>query len=267
MQSIFNDVYAVADAQRLRVWNGAGARDYVGESAFAVEHGGDPAVALATVLGALPKVRGAFRNRLYLRIGHPWTHAAVLPWQSGLWSESAWQAYARALFEARALRVPLAVRVAYARFGGARLAVALHDDVLRTCAEVSRAAGWQLAGCRDALSAALSAALQKQRASLGAGDYRFVLLQPGVVTCLFCCGGEWRDVVTLPRHAGQHLGDLIGAAALMCGQPTEGRTFVSTLDAHERIDECIDMRDGKDDAHVHDGGATLPDRLRAEVAA
>ncbi len=131
MQSIFNDVYAVADAQRLRVWTGAGARDYVGEPAFAAEHGGDPAVALATVLGALPKVRGAFRNRLYLRIGHPWAHAAVLPWQSGLWSESAWQAYARALFETRALRVPLAVRVAYARFGHARLAVALHDDVLR----------------------------------------------------------------------------------------------------------------------------------------
>ncbi|ARL38902.1 hypothetical protein BOC49_21765 (plasmid) [Burkholderia pseudomallei] len=143
-----------------------------------------------------------------------------------MWTEAAWQAYARALFEARAIRLPLTIRVDYARFGRARLAFALRHDILGACMDASRAAGWQVVSCRDVLSAALQMNLPSMRER----DFRFALLQPGVVTCLFRRDGEWTDVVSLPYRAGQRIEDLIGAAALMSGQPPTKLNYAAALD-------------------------------------
>lgn len=249
MRSLFNDAHALVDADDLRIWAGPGACDRLGEPVFAGAHGGDPAGLLAVALAGLPKARAAGRNRLHLRFAHPWSHAAVLPWQAGLWSDTAWEAYAGAVFQSRALRMPLAIRIADAGFGHARLAFALRDDVLRASADATREAGWRLAACRDALSVALNAHAR----SLRDRDCCFVLAQRGVVTCVFRRDGAWRDVVALSRRAGQRIDDLIGAAALMGGHAADGARYLCGVD-----ETCVPA----------DGGcAVMLDGPRAEAFA
>ncbi|MGS0891653.1 hypothetical protein ACVBGC_03695 [Burkholderia stagnalis] len=226
MRSLFNDAHALVDADNLRIWTGPDACERLGEPAFAGAHGGDPAGLLAVALAGLPKARATGRNRLHLRFAHPWSHAVVLPWQTGLWSDAAWEAYAGAVFQSRALRMPLAIRIADAGFGRARLAFALRDDVLGASAAASRAAGWRVAACRDALSVALNAHARGLRDR----DCCFALAQSGVVTCLFRRDGEWCDVVALSRRAGQRIDDLIGAAALMGGHAADGARYLCGID-------------------------------------
>ncbi|WP_232452808.1 hypothetical protein [Burkholderia ubonensis] len=226
MRSPWNDVIVVLDADALRMWKCAGWRvRRAGEPHVVVEHDGRPGDALAHVLGDLPKARVPMRNRVHVVAGHPWTHGVVLPWQDGLVSDAAWDAYARALFAARAQRGASRIRIEDGRRGRARLAVAACDALLATLADVSRAAGWRLAGFRDALSASLCAHADR----LTGDDFRYALLEPRVVTCVFRRAGEWADVVTLPRAGGRRLDDWFAAAALMAAQPAIGDAYASAL--------------------------------------
>ncbi|MGY6237749.1 hypothetical protein ACW910_09530 (plasmid) [Burkholderia ambifaria] len=153
MRSPWNNVIAVLDADTLRVWTNDGWRARrAGEPHVVVAHDGLPAEALAQVLGGLPKARLPMRNRVHVVVGHPWTHGVVLPWQDGLVSDAAWDAYARALFAARAQRGALRIRIEAGPRGRARLAVAACDTLLAALAAVTRAAGWRLVSVRDALS-------------------------------------------------------------------------------------------------------------------
>jgi hypothetical protein len=173
----------------------------------------------------VPKARVPMLNRVQVVVGHPWAHGVVLPWQDGLVSDTAWDGYARALFAARAQRGALRIRVEAGRRGHARLAVAVCDTLLASLAAVCRAAGRRLVGARDALSDAL----EVHAGRLNRDDFRYALLQPRVVTCVFRRAGEWADVVTLPR-AGGRPDDWFSAAALMSGQPASGAAFASALD-------------------------------------
>ncbi|WP_241026065.1 hypothetical protein [Burkholderia sp. Tr-20390] len=227
MRSPWNNVFAVLDADRLRVWASDDWRARrAGEPRIVVAHDGAPAEALAQVLGDLPKARLPMLNRVHVVAGHPWTHGVVLPWQDGLVSDAAWDGYARALFAARAQRGALRIRLEGGRRGRAQLAVAACDTLLVSLDEMCRAAGWRLVSVRDALSVALAAHAKH----LGGDDYRYALLQPRVVTCVFRRAGEWADVVTLPRAGGSRLDDWFAAAALMAGQPLAGAAFASALD-------------------------------------
>ncbi|WP_175885493.1 hypothetical protein [Burkholderia sp. BCC0044] len=225
MRSIFNDAFAHVDAHRLRIWTGAGASRRADGPLIDIAHEGVPALAFAAALSGLPKARNALFNRVRLQFAYPWAQAVVLPWQSGVWSDAAWCAYGRALFDVRALRIPLAIRIEPARFGRARLAVALSDDVLRGCIEASRATGWKLTGCRDVLSVAL----QTHRKLMRERDLQVLLRQRDVATCLFRRDGEWADIVTLPYRADQRVDDLAGAAALMSGLPLIGQTYATRV--------------------------------------
>ncbi|WP_230684350.1 hypothetical protein [Burkholderia cepacia] len=252
MRSPWNDVVAVLDADTLRVWTCHGWRARrAGPPHAAVAHEGRPAEALAQVLGGLRKARLPLQNRLHVVAGHPWTHGVVLPWQDGLVSDAAWDGYARALFAARAQRGALRIRIEAGRRGRARLAVAACDTLLVSLAEASRAAGWRLVSMRDALSASLD--LHAGR--LGGDDYRYALLQPRVVTCVFRRAGEWADVVTLPRAGGRRLDDWFAAAALMAGQPLAGAAFASALDGALPAADGVTLLDGgMDDVPVREPG-------------
>ncbi|WAS55606.1 hypothetical protein MK974_07485 [Burkholderia ambifaria] len=246
MRSPWNNVIAVLDADTLRVWTNDGWRARrAGEPHVVVAHDGLPAEALAQVLGGLPKARVPMRNRVHVVVGHPWTHGVVLPWQDGLVSDAAWDAYARALFAARAQRGALRIRIEAGPRGRARLAVAACDTLLAALAAVTRAAGWRLVSVRDALSASLDA----HAGRLSGGDCRYALLQPRVVTCVFRRAGEWADVVTLPRAGGRRLDDCFAAAALMAGQPLAGAAFASALDGALPVEHGVTLLDGGPD-HV-----------------
>jgi hypothetical protein len=223
VRSLFNDVYVMVDAELLRAWAGpdANARGG-GEPYFAAAHDGAPAAQLARALADRPRARLAARNRLHVLLAHPWVHGVVLPWQAGLCSSAAWDAYARALFEARAQRAPLSVRVAHAGFGRARLAVAVREELLDALTQTARAAGWTLTTCRDLLSFAL----REHAARIDAADCRIATLQPGALTCLFRRDGEWADLVTLPRQPGQRVSDLLDAAALVSGASAAGPVYL-----------------------------------------
>ncbi|WP_244098168.1 hypothetical protein [Burkholderia ambifaria] len=246
MRSPWNNVIAVLDADTLRVWTNDGWRARrTGEPHVVVAHDGLPAEALAQVLGGLPKARVPMRNRVHVVVGHPWTHGVVLPWQDGLVSDAAWDAYARALFAARAQRGALRIRIEAGRRGRARLAVAACDTLLAALAAVTRAAGWRLVSVRDALSASLDA----HAGRLSGDDCRYALLQPRVVTCVFRRAGEWADVVTLPRAGGRRLDDWFAAAALMAGQPLAGAAFASAFDGALPVEDGATLLDGGPD-HV-----------------
>ncbi|WP_107311058.1 hypothetical protein [Burkholderia metallica] len=222
MRSIFNDAFAYVDAYRLHIWTSTCLSRRTDGPLVDIAHDGAPALAFAAALRSLPKARSVLLNRVRMQFSYPWAQAIVLPWQSGLWSDAAWYAYGRALFEARAVRTPLAIRIEPARFGRPRLAVALPDDVLSGCVEASRATGWTLTGCRDVLSATL----QTHRRLMRERDLQVLLRQPDVATCLFRRDGEWADIITLPNRANQGVGDLVGAAALMSGSSSIGQIYV-----------------------------------------
>ncbi|UEP22737.1 hypothetical protein LL999_07305 [Burkholderia ambifaria] len=246
MRSPWNNVIAVLDADTLRVWTHDGWRARrAGEPHVVIAHDGLPAEALARVLGGLPKARVPMRNRVHVVVGHPWTHGVVLPWQDGLVSDAAWDAYARALFAARAQRGALRIRIEAGPRGRARLAVAACDTLFAALAAVTRAAGWRLVSVRDALSASLDA----HAGRLSGDDCRYALLQPRVVTCVFRRAGEWADVVTLPRAGGRRLDDWFAAAALMAGQPLAGAAFASALDGALPVEDGVTLLDGGPD-HV-----------------
>ncbi|MCA8275641.1 hypothetical protein LGN17_24480 [Burkholderia sp. AU30280] len=226
MRSLWNDVTALIDADTLSVWVHEGRRAPCADAPHeVVAHEGRPADALARVLAGLPKARLPMCNRMHVIVGHPWSHGVVLPWQEGLVSDAAWEAYARMLFAARAQRGALRILIEDERRGRTRLAVAACDALLTALVDASRAAGWRIASFRDALSASLDA----HAARLGGDDFSFALRQPHVVTCIFRRSGEWRDVVTLP-HAGERADDWFAAAALIAGQPAGGDTYASRFD-------------------------------------
>ncbi|WP_321790390.1 hypothetical protein [Burkholderia pyrrocinia] len=226
MRSLWNDVTALIDADMLSVWVHAGRRTRCAGAPHAVvAHEGRPADALARVLGGLPKARLRMCNRIHAVAGHPWSHGVVLPWQEGLVSDAAWEAYARMLFAARAQRGALRILVEDERRGRTRLAVAACDELFATLVDASRVAGWRIASFRDALSASLDV----HAARLGSDDVSFALRQPHVVTCIFRRAGEWRDVVTLPR-VGERAADWFAAAALIAGQPAGGDAYASRFD-------------------------------------
>ncbi|MGU3781975.1 hypothetical protein [Burkholderia metallica] len=259
MRSPWNDVVAVLDADTLRVWTSDGWRARrAGRPQIVAAHGGQPAEALAQVLAGLPKARVPMLNRVQVIVGHPWSHGVVLPWQDGLVSDAAWDGYARALFAARAQRGALRIRVEAGPHGRARLAVAVCDTLLDTLAAVCRAAGRRLVGARDALSASLDA----HAGRVGGDDFRYALLQPRVVTCVFRRAGEWADVVTLPRAGGRRLDDWFAAAALMAGQPLAGAAFASALDGAVPAEDAGDARFVEDDP----AGGRLPERAWEEAA-
>lgn len=226
MRSPWNDATALIDADTLSVWTHAGRRPRrVGAPDAAVAHEGRPADALAGALAGLRKVRLPICNRLHVIVGHPWSHGVVLPWQEGLTSDAAWDAYARMLFAARAQRGALRILIEEARRGRTRLAVGVCDALFTALVDASRAAGWRIASFRDALSASLDA----HAARLVGDDVSFALRQPHVVTCMFRRAGQWRDVVTLPR-AGDRADDWFAAGALIAGQPAGGDTHVGSFD-------------------------------------
>ena len=249
MRSPWNNAVVVLDAGTLRVWAGPGwqlRRD--GVPRVVVEHGGRPADALAAVLGDLPRARLPMQNRLQIIVGYPWTHCVVVPWQDGVLSASAWDAYARSLFAARAQRGALRIRIEDAPYGRARLAVAACEATLEALADVSRAAGWRTVSCRDALSASLC--MHGRR--LVGDDYRFALLQPRVGTCLFRRAGEWADAITLPRLGGGHIEEWLTAAALMGGQRATDVVYASTFGVSMPLPDMA--------------GVTLLDGMPAELA-
>ncbi|VWB88546.1 hypothetical protein [Burkholderia stagnalis] len=253
MRSPWNNVVAVLDADTLSVWTDHGWRPRrAGPPHAVVAHEGLPAEALAQVLGGLQRARLPMQNRVHVVAGHPWTHGVVLPWQDGLVSNAAWDGYARALFAARAQRGALRIRIEAGRHGRARLAVAACDALLASLAQACRATGWRLASVRDALSASL----ERHAGRLGGGDYRYALLEPRVVTCVFRRAGEWADVVTLPRMGGRRLDDWFAAAALMAGQPLAGAAFASALDGALPAADGITLLDaGVDGALAREPGA------------
>ncbi|WP_247873452.1 hypothetical protein [Burkholderia sp. LS-044] len=226
MQSLWNDVTVLIDADTLHVRAHESRRARrTGAPLAVVAHEGRPADALVQVLAGLPKARLPMRNRLHVVVGHPWSHGVVLPWQEGLVSDAAWDAYARMLFAARAQRGALRILIEDERRGRARLAVAACDELLAALVDASRAAGWRLASFRDALSASLAS----HAARLVGDDFRFALRQPHVVTCIFRRSGEWADIVTLPR-AGDRPDDWFAAAALIAGQPAGGDAHACRFD-------------------------------------
>lgn len=226
MRSLWNDATVLIDADTLSVLVHAGRRArYAGAPHAVVEHEGRPADALARALAGLPKARVPMCNRLHVVVGHPWSHGVVLPWQEGLTSDAAWDAYARMLFAARAQRGALRILIEDERRSRTRLAVGACDSLLTALVDTSRAAGWRIASFRDALSASLDAHV----ARLDSDDFSFALRQPHVVTCIFRRAGQWRDVVTLPRTS-DCAEDWFAAAALIAGQPAGGDTYVGRFD-------------------------------------
>ncbi|WP_459623511.1 hypothetical protein [Burkholderia sp. 3C] len=169
--------------------------------------------ALSSALAGLPKARLSICNRLRIVVGHPWAHGVVLPWQDGLTSDAAWRAYAGMRFAEHAQRGALRILIEHERWGRTRLAAGISEGFLMEMGKTSRAAGWRLASVRDALSASLDA----HPAWRDRDDFAFALCQQTVATCVFRRGGQWRDVVTLPRD-----GDWFAAAALMAGLPPCG---------------------------------------------
>jgi len=231
VRSLWCDAMAVCDAAVLHIWTGDAARVCGGEPALVVDHAGAPVNALAGWLGSAPRQRWSVQNRVHMVIAHPWTHSVVVPWQDGLFSATAWEAYAHALFAARAIRGPLRVRVEDSCFGQSRLGVAISTDFIGKLKEACNAAGWRLASCRDAFSVAL----QTHATRLDDSECRFVLLQKSVMTCAFRRRGEWAEVITLSRNAQQRLDDLLAAAALMTAQSMSDAVYVSASERQEAV--------------------------------
>lgn len=198
------------------------------EDVLELPHGGEPGPVLAAMLRDLPvrrRHRLAAQRRLHVMTGSPWTHAAVLPWQSGIETEQAWAAYARAMLTERGLRGDtLEIAVEAAPFGRSRLGVAIETAFLSSCAEAAREAGWTFMACRDLLSAA-AARYRRQLPD----DCTLALVEQGVVTCLYRRAGEWADVAVQEWTQGQPIAGALAIASLICGQPAGLPAFVSSM--------------------------------------
>ena len=191
-----NDMVLALGADRLRVYAGTDWRAQ-GDTAPCVvlQHEGRLDEALASALATRPRVRVPFFNRLHVVVGNPWARSAVLPWQSGLHSESAWEAYARAWFAARGHRGQWRVRVQDDKYGSVRLSSILCVDVLASLEKACKATGWRLASVRDELSSLLSRCAPPARQE----NWCLLWAERHVVTCLFRQNHAWRDLVMLPR--------------------------------------------------------------------
>lgn len=196
MLSQWNDILLALDADSVRVYDWSDWRARGASAAHvALPHGGRLAEQVGCALAAKPRARLSFLNRVHLVVGNPWARLGILPWQAGLYSETAWEAYARAWFSARTQRGQWSLRVQDEKYGSARLSAALCAEVLDGVRQACAAAGWRLVSARDELSSLLS----RHAAIVSPSDWCLALAEPNVVTCLFRENGAWRDLVMLPR--------------------------------------------------------------------
>lgn len=219
MPSLFNDLTLSLDATHFHVIE-------ADQHALRhMPHSGRPVECLDAWLKALPKHRWSNLNRMDLVVGHPWSWVTVLPWQEGIYTEAAWEGYARACLGAPVRHGRWAVRVADAGHGQARLAVALDAEFLDAVNAVCKTAKWQLVRVRDVLTHCLD----HQPVLKKTADACVLLTQRQVVTCVFREQHDWRDIVTLVRGPGD-ADSWLTTAALMTGRAVPSCVLAGGVD-------------------------------------
>ncbi|PRG18076.1 hypothetical protein C6Q35_27700 [Burkholderia multivorans] len=198
-------------------------------SVATLEHGGEPVAALVELLaqaGGDGKRRGVLASlrRLHVLLGHPWLDAAILPWQDGLISGDAWQAYARVVLAEQGVKAPEGMNLCIeaAGYGRARLCVGARVELMNVLVAAGKSAGWRLASCRDVVSASAERHVRR----VGRNG-TLALLEPGTLTCLFRRDAEWRDLATLRLDAGQSLQEALGTLAVLSGRAMDERIHVA----------------------------------------
>lgn len=226
MQSLCNDVTLVIDAENVRAYASS---DWCAQGADAscqvLRHDGDLPATLSRALAQRKQARLSLLNRVDVVVAHPWAQLFVLPWQAGLFSEAAWQAYARASFARQRPDGDWRFCIQAERHGRARLACAMSEDmtsIVRTCCKAS---GWRLIGLRDAMSSLLG----RHGARARAPDACFIVAQRDVVTCLFRSEQDWQDLVMLPRMRSD-VREWLLSACLLADLPVPANACVAGCD-------------------------------------
>ncbi|GAB1847309.1 hypothetical protein MyNCGM683_21560 [Achromobacter xylosoxidans] len=229
MLSPWNEVVLALDAEALRVYEWADWQARGAEAAHvSLSHGGRPAEQVIQALAGRPKARVAFFNRVHLVVGNPWARPGILPWQAGLYTETAWDAYARAWFAARTQRGQWSLRVQDEKYGSPRLSVALCADTLAAIDHACGSAGWRLASARDELSSLLG----RHTPIVRQADWCLVLAERHVVTCLFREDRAWRDLVMLPR-ARSNAEEWLATGSLLSDLTIPKSVYISGVDLPE----------------------------------
>ncbi|MFY3138347.1 hypothetical protein ACOTFF_14070 [Achromobacter xylosoxidans] len=226
MLSQWNDIVLALDATSLRIYEWADWRARGASAPYAVfPHEGRIEELAARALAAKPRARLPFFNRVHLVVGNPWACLGILPWQAGLYSQTAWDAYARAWFAARTQRGQWSVRVQDEKYGAARLSAALSADILAGIRRACDSAGWRLVSARDELSSLLS----RHAAIVRQPDWCLALAERNVVTCLFRANGAWRDLVMLPRTR-ENAEEWLATAALLSDLTISNPVYIGGVD-------------------------------------
>lgn len=229
MQSLCRDVTLVLDAETVRVYTKT---DWCGQGAEApceiFLHGGQVAETVSHALAMQKPARLSFFNRVHVIVGNPWVHLIVLPWQAGLFSNAAWQAYARALFAQSRPHGNWRFCVQSEKHGRTRLSAVLCEDVLGAIEQGCQSAGWRLVSVRDEFSSLL----RRHAALASAPGACFILAQRHVVSCLFRGASDWRDLVMLARTRND-LGEWLLGASLLADLAVPTSVHVAGLDLPE----------------------------------
>lgn len=229
MQSLCNDVTLVLDAETVRAYASA---DWDAQGADApcdtLQHEGQIAETLSRALALQKTARLPFLNRVQVVVGHPWSHLFVLPWQAGLFSNAAWQAYARASFAQSRPEGNWRFCVRAERYGRTRLSSALCEDLLGAVKKSCNAGGWRLTSLRDEFSSLLG----RHAARASAPGACFIFAQRHVVMCLFGGDSDWRDLVMLPRMRSD-VGEWLISASLLADLPIPESAGVAGWDLPE----------------------------------
>jgi hypothetical protein len=221
--SLWNEQTVLIDAEHASLL----APGVASDDRMKVLHAGDPATAVASLLGAVERRGPRWRNRLNVWLGYPWFHGQLLAWQPGLkGGDSHWCNYAQALLRERGITGSLRVRLGAARYGQARLAFAADATMLDALERKVGEQGWTVAGCRDVLSASV----QRFRGALSHAGQCLVLAERTAMTCLWQSEQGWQDMITLQMSPGQSADAGIAAAQALCARTAPAQYgWVSTL--------------------------------------
>lgn len=160
------------------------------------EYGHDEGPAWCQAAQALePLLEGAGRGALTLVLSSRFVRFALIPWSEQIASPEELEAYARFRYQEvyGACADDWQLRVAPAPAGQPRLAAALERGLLEPLQAALKACGGRLASVQPYLMVAFN----RFTGQLPAGDFLFVLAEPGRSTLLLAREGRWAAVRSL----------------------------------------------------------------------